>query len=151
MNIKRFGIVMLLALAGNFPIFAAAQEQATKPGSALASAPAASAPAASAPASADDWRMEVYEPSHVTIGSLNSDGGKGYLFSVQLTSKGAAVETLKLADQFATIQDRQLFDKVGAAEYQKVVKAPDPGVLFRNPKQYYGNYSLDFQNMRARR
>ncbi|MBL7134514.1 MAG: YidC/Oxa1 family insertase periplasmic-domain containing protein [Phycisphaerae bacterium] len=71
------------------------------------------------------------KPQELTIGSLAHDGE--YMFAVDLTNRGAAVNTIKLTKHFATVADKRLFDKDPAA-YEK--QWPTKG------KKYGGHYSL---------
>lgn len=71
------------------------------------------------------------EPKKFTIGSLAHDGE--YMFAVELTNRGAAVNTIKLTHHFATVYDKRLF-KEDRAAYEK--QWPTKG------EKYGGHYSL---------
>ena len=71
------------------------------------------------------------EPKKLTIGSVAHDSK--YMFAVELTSRGAAVNTIKLTHHFATVYDKRLFTKDPAA-YEK--QWPTMG------EKYGGHYSL---------
>lgn len=77
------------------------------------------------------------EPEKFTIGSSAYDGE--YMFAVELTNRGAAVNTIKLARHFATVYDKRLFKKEPAA-YEKQWPLLNP----TQPagKKYGGHYSL---------
>jgi len=89
-----------------------------------------SRPAAAEPRRAE-WMQETVASRTVTIGSLDPEGE--IPFQVELISEGAAVHTLKLADHFATVDDKKLYHKdpngYGAARRA-------------DPKKYKGHYSL---------
>ncbi|MCD4823664.1 MAG: YidC/Oxa1 family insertase periplasmic-domain containing protein [Phycisphaerae bacterium] len=72
-------------------------------------------------------------PAPSTLGSL--DPKSGYKFQVKLTSTDSAIETVKLADYFATVADKQLFDKA-PDDYAKYAK-----LAAENPEKYKGNYT----------
>ncbi|MCD6303665.1 MAG: membrane protein insertase YidC, partial [Planctomycetes bacterium] len=71
---------------------------------------------------------------HFLAGSL--DPASGYLFQVEFVREGAAINTLKLANAFATDADKRLFYAMGRdhARYEAARLA--------NPRKYRGHYSL---------
>ena len=93
-------------------------------------APATStAPAGPAPA-IPAWSLPLLPVKEVLLGSL--DQRTGYKFQVQLTTKGAAVKTLKLSEHFTTVEDKRRWKK-DPDTYEQAVKE-DPNL--------HGNYSL---------
>ncbi len=115
-----------------------AADPAATPGTtaagAVASPSAPASPATSpAPAAVDKWGISHAEPRTVSIGSL--DRGSGYLFRAELTSKGAAIQSLKLANYFVTVKDLQLHKKLGnETAYQEAVA--------KDPAKYMGHYEV---------
>ena len=72
-------------------------------------------------------------PQKFVIGSL--DAASGFVFQVELMNRGAAINTVKLADYFITVDDKRLYDKLGknAQAYEEAAQ--------KDPK-YKGHYSL---------
>lgn len=130
------------SVAAPAPAPAATKPAATAP----ASAPAATKPAtpavsvqaalpAAAGASAGDGLVWKGSPPAAAgtyhIGSL--DARTGYLLAVEVTSEGAAVNTIKLSRHFATVTDKHLWQKDPDA-YEQARRA--------DPETYKGHYSL---------
>jgi len=65
------------------------------------------------------------------IGSLRPDSG--YLFEVELSSRAAGIETVKLANHFATVADKRRYRK-DADTY--------PQALLDDPERYKGHYRV---------
>jgi len=100
-----------------------------------ASAEVAPAPAP-APTAADDSRAQWIGSDQppvetVMLGSL--DAKTDYMFQVELTNQGAAVNAVRLVDYFVTVADRQLYDKDPQA-YQQARLA--------DPAKYKGHYAF---------
>lgn len=86
------------------------------------------------PAKVPQWIMTPGEHEEITLGS--TDPASGYEFAVALTSRGAAVDTVKLANYFETVADTRLFarlDRDHDAYLQKVQQ---------NPEKYKGHYTV---------
>jgi len=111
------------------PTGTAAQQPHTAP-AAPASRPA-SRPASAPSDSEHLWRDDsLAEPEKIVLGSVDPEGK--YLFAVELNTRGAAVNTLKLAGYFATVQDKRRYEG-NPAEYERALKE-DP--------ELKGHYSL---------
>jgi len=95
---------------------------------------AAAAAASSDQENGDRWFGPEAQPGMYTIGSL--DPQTGYVFAVELTAEGAAVNTVKLTNHFATVDDKKLAAKYHTdyAAYEAARKA--------NPHKYKGHYSV---------
>jgi YidC/Oxa1 family membrane protein insertase len=128
----RFVILAVLVMA--WPCVAQSLPAASVPSS--ATAPAQSQPqlvADSKPAYYTYDDDKVGPKSNFALGSL--DPKSGYLFHVDLTNQGAAVDTLRLTDFFMNVEDKQLYQKLKDEEkYEAAVAA--------NPKKYGGHYRL---------
>jgi YidC/Oxa1 family membrane protein insertase len=81
-----------------------------------------------------EWLWEDYPEDKITVGSL--DPAEGYVFQVELLNRGAAIYTVKLADYFAALADKRLFESLDRnhAGYL-AARATDPN-------EYRGHYSL---------
>jgi len=98
----------------------------------VASAPAPKpAPVATRPAETGRWAQWQCPSEKFTIGSTDPSGD--YPFAVELTNRGAAIYTLKLARHFATVEDKRLYHKDPVHYEQNRT---------RDPKKYKGHYSL---------
>ena len=118
----------------------------TQPATAPAPAPVAATPAAEpAPTPVPEpaqtasgvaaWLEEVQRRTQwYKIGGLElaSEGKKDFLFQVEVSTRGGAVDTLKLANFFATVDDKRLAHK--GEEYAQARR--------EQPEKYRGNYSL---------
>jgi YidC/Oxa1 family membrane protein insertase len=81
------------------------------------------------------WQQEAQGPvQHFALGSLEPDSN--YAFQLDVTTEGAAIETLKLTQYFATVADKRLSAQYphDHARYEKEAAA--------HPSLYGGNYSL---------
>ena len=119
--------------------------RAAAPTSAPATQPATASvgtrPSAGAPSTAaapDAWQQLAYDNSprgKYLAGSL--DPKSGYLFQIEFARWGAAVNTVKLAQTFATVADKKLYDRLGKdhAKYLAALAAAPP-------ERYKGHYSL---------
>jgi len=133
-NVRRFlwslliaaGATMLLMLwlkrqqGGPRP---AERRPATRP---AATRPAATGPAttATAPAPAEArWGNPIYPVHERMLGSLDTESG--YQMRLQLTSRGAAVRTLKLTEHFATVDDKRRHREDPETYEQAVYRDPD--------------------------
>ena len=122
MNVRRWGI------AAMWLVLAAAQTTARA--QTTQAAPVATAPA---------WRLftdSLAGEQLVTIGDLDAaavKNGPAYVMQAELTSRGAAVHTLKLASYFATVADKQRYDDDPETYAQAMAE---------NPARYQGHYSL---------
>lgn len=128
MKRNEYLIVLLAALALALP--AMAQAPASAPAS------AASIQAAPTPPARAEWVVENADASRkASIGSLDKKN-TGYLIQADLIGNGASVFTLKLADYFTTVHDKELYKKLHADEaaYQATVA--------KDPAKYHGHYSL---------
>jgi YidC/Oxa1 family membrane protein insertase len=102
-------------------------------------APAAAPPEEPSPAVAADHLPRTFDNTTTkaekhTIGSeYPGKEGKGFKFQIETTTTGAAIHTLKLSEHFATVADKQLFQKDGENYAQSRLK---------DPKTYRGHYSL---------
>ncbi|MCE5280230.1 MAG: YidC/Oxa1 family insertase periplasmic-domain containing protein [Planctomycetaceae bacterium] len=122
---------------------APAAAPAAAPAVAAAAPAAATAPAATAPVPAPTtrpsagaaWRgMPQTQPASIhTIGSLQGQEPEKFLMAVQVSTLGAAVDTVKLADYFVSVEDKRLHEK-DPAQYQ-IARQNDP-------EKYRGHYSL---------
>lgn len=92
-----------------------------------------SAPQTPAAGQEMQWGTRPSLTEMYTIGS--TDPKSGYKFQIQLTNSGAAIYTLKLADFYATAEDKQLAKKLGDDQEYIQEAAADP-------KKYGGHYSL---------
>jgi len=72
----------------------------------VASAPGGPA-TASATADQATWRNDSFEPHQVVLGSLDPEGE--YKLQVRLTNLGAAVEDVRLAEYFETVNDKRRY------------------------------------------
>jgi YidC/Oxa1 family membrane protein insertase len=119
---------------------AEAQADATQPTTAAAEVAApndetpATAPAAEADAPAGEmcFLNAAAKPDNPTLGSLEPEGP--YELQLQLSSRGAAVKYLKLANFFATVADKKLAEKDPQA-YRKALAE-------KNRDDLQGHYSL---------
>lgn len=91
---------------------------------------ASSAPSTQAEQEAT-WASTTADEGKFVIGSV--DPKTGYKFAVELINRGAAVYTVKLADHFGSVQDKQLFER-DPARYDETLR--------KNPGKYKGHYSL---------
>ncbi len=80
------------------------------------------------------WLIRPGSETTRTIGSL--DPASGYKFQVDFSAQGASVSSVKLADYFETVADKQLFDRLkkDQNEYAKLAA--------ENPKKYEGHYTV---------
>ena len=103
----------------------AAPPAATPPAGAPAEAPLPPPAAAdkAQPAAPVTWSQTRYEAPDVLLGSL--DRASGYRIQVQLTNRGAAVYTLKLAEHFATYKDKRAYEKDPAGYERALASRPD--------------------------
>lgn len=131
MNFGRYAhLIIVLAIS----LAATASGQApVQTAPATATAPAATMPSAATARAEISPATAPAAAASATIGSLDPKGQ--YEFQVELTSQGAAVESLRLARFFTKVEDTRLFEKLGnEQEYQKAVAA--------NPGKYQGHYQL---------
>jgi len=142
-NLKRIGIV-LLVFAGVL-IFMTMYNKKSPPKDA-ATPPAVQSPTSApstAPAPKPKPKTTAAKPEHRwddnrlldeeyhTLGSLQANSG--YVIQVELTSRGAAVYTLKLAKYYGTVADKRLAAKDPTA-YAKALRD--------KPDKYKGHYSV---------
>ena len=157
MDLRKFAYALLILLGAGVLLFfyarpradtppeaPTAEERAAAPAEQIEAAPAAPveeveavpAPSAiravSAPVDAEHlWHDDSrYEPEKIILGSVDPEGK--YLFQVELSSRGAGVNTLELAGYFATVEDKQRYEDI-PAEYEQALK--------QDPK-LKGHYSL---------
>lgn len=116
---------------------AAAEAPAQSP----ATAPASTAPAAQAakPPMGKQWSRIGAPLRKVVIGSDHPSANRDanvFEFEVELINTGAAVNTVKLTDYYATVKDKKLAKKYAADpnKYDEIVAA--------NPQIYGGHYSV---------
>ena len=82
-----------------------------------------------------EWAVDSGDkPVKVCLGSLDKKN-TGYLFQAELITNGSAVNTIKLAEYFATVDDDRLHKKLAdEAAYEAQAAA--------NPAKYRGHYCL---------
>ena len=78
--------------------------------------------AATAPAAQATWRNDTFAEHERSLGSLDPKGD--YTCQVQLTSRGAAIRTVKLAEYFMTVRDKRRYHKEPKTYDQAVEKDP---------------------------
>ncbi|MHC4982756.1 MAG: YidC/Oxa1 family insertase periplasmic-domain containing protein [Planctomycetota bacterium] len=88
---------------------------------------------ATRPAARPEWAEPPVEPEvkPIIIGSL--DEKDGYLLQVELTKRGAAIKNAKFRKYFATVADKQLYEK-DPSKYEEARR--------NDPKKYKGHYKL---------
>jgi YidC/Oxa1 family membrane protein insertase len=91
------------------------------------------------PASNDNpatWKVAEGTPKIFMIGSVAPENYKnedGYKFQLEIDPRGAAIRTAKLTDFFATVKDKQLYNK-DPDNYSKTIA--------ENPDKYEGHYAV---------
>ena len=130
------------------PPVAATQPAATPPVAAapvVTTAPAGpvvtSAPATEPASAQPEWGADPQPYAEVTLGSTDK-ANTGFLMEVQLTNRGAAIETLKLSEHFATVADSREHKKDPASYPQKVVDDRERVAREGGSRRLLGNYVL---------
>jgi len=117
----------------------------TGPATETAPVEATSAPAREIPV----WDVPLQPVREVYLGSL--DQRTKYKFQVQLTSRGAAVKTLKLSEHFVTVQDKRRYEKDPDTYLQAVKENPalEGNYSLLNPVSYQGRVTLPLATRRV--
>jgi len=82
------------------------------------------------------WKVADGSPETIKMGSLAPENYKkedGYKFQLEIDPRGAAIRTAKLTDFFATVEDKQLYNK-DPDSYEKAAA--------ENPDKYKGHYAV---------
>ena len=154
MENKRIGWVIMLVAAAVLLYLWWGRQKEPAPDSAARPRPraaaTASAPTTQAEEAAGHWRFtEAPEEKHKKklLGSL--DPKSGYVLRLELVGQGAAAYTLKLAEHFANVADKQLYEALDGDHKryeQQAAKDPDCGGHYSllNPVALRGSQYLSF-------